>query len=121
VSAWRASLEGCRPRFVVDHHTHVSPIRKLAGEAADNGLIAPELAAGIALVKSVKSTGIQVVNWLSLRQAQALLSTPGSPSRASSDTDGRYIVNLRGKHDSDPNGTDAECAKRRPPRARRLL
>jgi len=29
----------------------MSAIRKLAGEAADNGLIAPELAAGIARVK----------------------------------------------------------------------
>jgi site-specific recombinase XerD len=54
----------------------MSAIRKLAGEAADNGLIAPELAAGIARVKSVKSTGIRVGNWLSLRQAQALLSAP---------------------------------------------
>lgn len=54
----------------------MSAIRKLAVEAADNGLLAPELAAGITRVKSVKSTGIRVGNWLSLRQAQALLSTP---------------------------------------------
>src|ERR1700730_6394932 len=54
----------------------MSAIRKLAGEAADNGLIAPELAVGISRVKSVKSTGIRVGNWLSLRQAQALLSAP---------------------------------------------
>jgi len=54
----------------------MSAIRKLAGEAADNGLIAPELAAGIARVKSVKSTGIRVGNWLTLRQSQALLSAP---------------------------------------------
>jgi site-specific recombinase XerD len=54
----------------------MSAIRKLAAEAADNGLLAPELAAGIARVKSAKSTGIRVGNWLSLRQAQALLSAP---------------------------------------------
>jgi integrase len=54
----------------------MSAIRKLAAEAADNGLIAPELAAGINRVKSAKSTGIRVGNWLSLKQAQALLSTP---------------------------------------------
>jgi len=54
----------------------MSAIRKLAVEATDNGLLAPELAAGIARVKSAKSIGIRVGNWLSLRQAQALLSTP---------------------------------------------
>ena len=54
----------------------MSAIRKLAAEAADSGLIDPELAAGIARVKSVKSTGIRVGNWLSLRRAQALLSAP---------------------------------------------
>jgi site-specific recombinase XerD len=54
----------------------MSAIRKLAGEAADNGLLAPELATGISRVKSVKSTGIRVGNWLSQRQSQALLSAP---------------------------------------------
>jgi integrase len=54
----------------------MSAIRKLAAEAADNGLLAPELAAGISRVKSVKSTGIRVGNWLSQRQAQALLNAP---------------------------------------------
>src|SRR5271154_4035560 len=75
VSAWRASLEarGLGSSSII---IRMSAIRKLAGEAADNGLIAPELAAGIARVKSVKSTGIRVGNWLSLRKAQALLSTP---------------------------------------------
>jgi hypothetical protein len=45
----------------------MSAIRKLAIEASDNGLLAPELAAGIARVKSAKSVGIRVGNWLSLR------------------------------------------------------
>ncbi len=34
----------------------MAAIRKLAAEAADNGLLAPELAAGIARVKSAKSS-----------------------------------------------------------------
>src|SRR5258707_4227105 len=75
VSAWRASLETRRlgsSSIII----RMSAIRKLAGEAADNGLLAPELAQGISRVKSVKSTGIRVGNWLSLRQAQALLSAP---------------------------------------------
>jgi hypothetical protein len=52
----------------------MSAIRKLAGEAVDNGLLAPELAAAICRVKSVKSVGIRVGNWLSVRQAQSLLN-----------------------------------------------
>jgi site-specific recombinase XerD len=75
VSAWRASLEARRlgsSSIII----RMSAIRKLAGEAVDNGLLAPELAAGISRVKSVKSVGIRTGNWLSLRQAQALLSVP---------------------------------------------
>ena len=53
----------------------MSEIRKLATEAADNGLLAPELAAGISRVKSAKTQGIRVGNWLSLRPT-ALLSAP---------------------------------------------
>src|SRR5664279_237910 len=75
VSAWRVSLEarGLGSSSII---VRMSAIRKLAGEAADNGLLAPELAAGIARVKSVKSTGIRVGNWLTLRQAQSLLGSP---------------------------------------------
>jgi site-specific recombinase XerD len=75
VSAWRVSREERRlgsSSIII----RMSAIRKLAGEAADNGLLAPELAHGISRVKSVKSTGIRVGNWLSQRQAQALLSAP---------------------------------------------
>ena len=75
VSAWRVSLEERRlgsSSIII----RMSAIRKLAAEAADNGLLAPELAAGISRVKSVKSTGIRVGNWLSARQAQSLLNAP---------------------------------------------
>src|SRR5665811_628128 len=75
VSAWRVSLEerGLGSSSII---IRMSAIRKLAAEAADNGLLAPELAAGISRVKSAKTQGIRVGNWLSLRQAQALLSAP---------------------------------------------
>ena len=75
VSARRASLEtrGLGSSSII---IRMSAIRKLANEAADNGIIAPEIAAGIARVKSAKSTGVRVGNWLSLRQAQALLNAP---------------------------------------------
>ena len=75
VSAWRVSLEerGLGSSSII---IRMSAIRKLAAEAADNGLLAPELAQGISRVKSVKSTGIRVGNWLSQQQAQTLLSAP---------------------------------------------
>jgi site-specific recombinase XerD len=75
VSAWRVSLEdrGLGSSSII---VRMSAIRKLAAEAADNGLLAPELAAGIARVKSAKSVGIRAGNWLSARQAQSLLNAP---------------------------------------------
>jgi integrase len=75
VSAWRVSLEERRlgsSSIII----RMSAIRKLAAEAADNGILAPELAAGIARVKSAKSVGIRLGNWLSAQQAQRLLNSP---------------------------------------------
>ena len=57
-------------------NVRITAVRKLAVEAADNGLLAPELASGIARIKGVKSHGIPTGNWLSLQQAQRLLNTP---------------------------------------------
>ena len=54
----------------------MSAICELAVGAMDNGLLAQELAAGIQRVKSVKSIGVRLGNWLSQKQAQALLNTP---------------------------------------------
>src|SRR6185312_16600926 len=75
VSAWRVSLEE-RKLGSSSIIVRMSAIRKLAVEATDNGLLAPELAAGIQRVKSAKCIGVRVGNWLSLKQAQALLNTP---------------------------------------------
>ncbi len=75
VSAWRVSLEG-RGLGSSSIIIRMSAIRKLAAEAADNGLLAPELAAGISRVKSARCVGVRVGNWLSARQAQALLNAP---------------------------------------------
>src|SRR5213078_4931724 len=57
-------------------NVRITAVRKLAVEAADNGLLAPELAAGITRIKGVKSKGVRVGNWLSIQQAQKLLNTP---------------------------------------------
>src|ERR1700716_1978729 len=75
VSAWRVSLEA-RGLGSVSINVRITAVRKLAVEAADNGLLAPELAAGIARIKGVKSLGVRTGNWLSLLQAQALLNAP---------------------------------------------
>ena len=76
VHAWRAALEA-RGLGSVSINVRITAVRKLAVEAADNGLLAPELAAGITRVKGVKSKGVRVVgNWLSVQQAQKLLNAP---------------------------------------------
>jgi site-specific recombinase XerD len=75
VNAWRAALEA-RGLGSVSINVRITAVRKLAVEAADNGLLAPELAAGITRVKGAKSTGVRVGNWLSVQQAQKLLNAP---------------------------------------------
>ena len=97
VSAWRVSLEDRRLGLSI---IRMSAIRKLAAAASDNGLLAPELAAGISRVKSAKTQGIRVGNWLSLRQAQALMSAPD-------------ITTLRGLRDRAILGVLLGCGLRR--------
>jgi site-specific recombinase XerD len=75
VNAWRGALEA-RGLGSVSIDVRITAVRKLAVEAADNGLLAPELAAGITRVKGAKSKSVRVGNWLSLRQAQSLLNAP---------------------------------------------
>src|ERR1700722_9427006 len=54
----------------------MSAIRRLAAEAADNGLVAPDLAAGIGRVKGIKNEGVRTGNWLTARQAEQLINSP---------------------------------------------
>src|SRR5271157_4425633 len=75
VCAWRVALEA-RGLGAVSINVRITAVRKLAVEAADNGLLAPELASGIARIKGVASKGVRLGNWLSLKQAQALLNAP---------------------------------------------
>lgn len=58
----------------------LAAIRKLAAEASDNGLLIPELAAGVARVPGVRREGVRLGNWLTLDQAQALLELPAAAS-----------------------------------------
>src|SRR6266851_3075183 len=80
VTAWRVALES-RNLGPISINVRITAVRKLAVEAADNGLLAPELATGITRIKGVKSKGVRVGNWLSVRQAQTLLNTPDVSTR----------------------------------------
>lgn len=55
---------------------HMSAIRKLASEAADNGLMEQSLANGISKVSGVPNEGTRAGNWLTKDQAQALINAP---------------------------------------------
>lgn len=54
----------------------LSAIRKLAREAADNGVLDSQLASGITAVKGIKQEGRRTGNWLTREQAQSLLEAP---------------------------------------------
>jgi integrase len=75
VLRYRLELEGRRlaPATV---NLRLAAVRRLAFEAADTGLLSPELAAGIARVKGAKRIGVQLGNWLSADQSRNLLAAP---------------------------------------------
>jgi site-specific recombinase XerD len=77
VAAWRVALEA-RGLGAVSINVRITAVRKLAVEAADNGLLAPDLATGITRVKGVASKGVRLGNWLSVQQAQKLLNAPNA-------------------------------------------
>ena len=54
----------------------LAAVRRLAFEAADTGLLSPELAAGIARVKGAKRIGVRLGNWLTADQGRNLLASP---------------------------------------------
>ena len=53
----------------------LAAVRRLSYEAADSGLLSPDLAADIRRVKGAKKHGTRVGNWLTVEQGKALLST----------------------------------------------
>src|SRR3989441_24658 len=59
-------------------NVRLAAVRRLAYEAADTGLLSPELAAGIRRVKGAKRLGVRIGNWLTADQKKALLRA--SPS-----------------------------------------
>ena len=64
----------------------LAAVRRLAYEAADCGLLSPDLAAGIRRVKGVKRLGVRVGNWLTAEEGKRLLATePGATPRSQRD------------------------------------
>ena len=61
-------------------------VRRLAYEAADSGLLKPDLAAGIRRVKGVRNLGMRLGNWLTAEQSLALWQAPN-------------LAKLKGKRD----------------------
>jgi site-specific recombinase XerC len=65
----------------------LAAVRRLAHEAADSGLLSPELAAGISRVKGVKQLGFRSGNWLSAEQSSEVLKHAyGNSMRAKRDS-----------------------------------
>jgi site-specific recombinase XerD len=70
-----------RYRISLEQHSYASStinlrlaaVRRLAYEAADCGLLSPDLAAGIRRVKGVKKHGMRIGNWLTAEQGKLLL------------------------------------------------
>src|SRR5882724_9543003 len=54
-------------------NVRLAAVRRLAYEAADTGLLSPELAAGIRRVKGAKHLGVRIGNWLTIDQSKMLL------------------------------------------------
>ena len=53
----------------------LAAVRRVAYEAADSGLLSPELAAGIRRVKGVRRIGVRVGNWFSAEQSKRVLQS----------------------------------------------
>jgi site-specific recombinase XerD len=56
----------------------LAAVRRLAYEAADAGLLRPDLAAGIGRIKGAKKHGVRIGNWLSAEQGKSLLDASRS-------------------------------------------
>jgi site-specific recombinase XerD len=67
VQKYRTELEtkGLAPSSI---NVRLSAIRRLALEASDNGLLEPELAAGIARAKGARHSGVRLGHWLTAEQ-----------------------------------------------------
>lgn len=70
VTRYRVSLEQARYASAIIN-CRLAAVRRLAYEAADSGLLSPDLTAGIRRVKGVKKFGVLIGNWLTAAQGKA--------------------------------------------------
>jgi integrase len=73
VLRYRIYLEQ-KPYAPTTINLRLAAVRRVAFEAADSGLLSPELAAGIRRVKAVRRIGVRVGNWLTAEQGKRLLA-----------------------------------------------
>ena len=109
VNAWRSSLES-RGLGSSSINGRLSAIRKLAHEAGDNGLLAPEIASAICRVRGSKTTGVRMGNWLSLQQAQMLLNAPDTATSKGSAGSGHFSPLHRLRFTQVRSGCACTCA-----------
>ncbi len=85
VARYRMHLES-RSLAANTINQQLAAVRRLAHEAADAGLLSPELAAGISRVRGVKQLGFRSGNWLSAAQSSEVLQhASGDGMRAKRD------------------------------------
>jgi site-specific recombinase XerD len=72
VTRYRIQLEQ-RGLAAATINQRLAAVRRLAHEAADSGLLSPELAAGIQRVRGIKQLGQRSGNWLTREQSSILL------------------------------------------------
>jgi integrase len=73
VTRYRINLE--QERYTASTiNLRLAAVRRLAYEAADAGLLSPDLAAGIRRVKGAKKHGVRLGNWLTSQQGKRLLA-----------------------------------------------
>jgi site-specific recombinase XerD len=75
VQQYRAELDQ-RGLSASSINLRLSAVRKLAAEAADNGLLSPGISAGIARVKGAGTMAVRSGHWLDRFQAEALMEKP---------------------------------------------
>jgi site-specific recombinase XerC len=94
VQKYRAELEikGLAPSSI---NVRLSAIRRLALEAADNGVMAPEIAAGISRARGEKRGGVRLGHWLTVEQAEQFLALP-DPKTLKGNRDGAVLAILLG-------------------------
>jgi site-specific recombinase XerD len=79
VTRYRIHLEGklLAPGTI---NVRLAAVRRLAYEAADTGLLSPDVAAGIRRVKGAKKLGMRLGNWLTVDEARSLWQLPSRHS-----------------------------------------